>query len=132
MGLYSRVVFPRLFELSAKGRGLEAPTGVLQGVPLEQDHHLLWVFGVSEDARPEAPRVLASLDVCAEDLPPTSVISDLVPLEQVWHGRSPPYRPAPVRINLEHHGQDASPPTPESLQPETSAQYLGTNSSTEE
>jgi hypothetical protein len=91
---------PGLVELSAQGRGLDALTGALKGVPLEQDHHLLRVFGVSEDARPEAPGGLPAVGVCVEDLPPTSVISDLVPLEQVGHGPCPPSQPAPVRINL--------------------------------
>src|SRR5215210_2614775 len=104
---------PGLLELSVQGQRRDATTGPLQGVPLEQDHHLLRVFGVSEDARPEAPGFLTSLGVGVEDLPPEQVISDLVPLEQVGHDRSPPSRRAPVRVNLSvFRGQDATPPAP--------------------
>src|SRR5215212_5041935 len=88
----------RLLELSLEGRGLDAQTGPLQGVPLEQDHHLPRVIGVSEDTHPAAAGVFASLGV--EDFPPTRVISDLVPLEQIGHDRSPPSRRPQMRVDL--------------------------------
>src|SRR5215204_2372204 len=62
---------PRLLELSPQSRGLHAPPGALQGIPLQQDHHLLLlrILSVAQDAPPAPHCALSAPRVCGDQCP---------------------------------------------------------------